>query len=479
VCILPLHTWLWIKPIFIAPADKTCGGDFIKLCYDRFQVVKSFGNAGIHYFDMTLQKPVSSPRWGSLTKLVVALTFVGLIAWLLSRFQSLIPPLLMAFILSYLLYPVASFLNRKLYFSWRAAVGSIYLLLLILMLSLLTVGGLGLVQQIQSLIRLVQNSLVELPKLVNSIADWLQTRSPIPLDLDTFDLNAVTDQLLSVVQPLLGQTGQLLGTVASGAAEFFGWAIFILLVSFFVLSESGGLRRDIIKLNVPGYNEDISRLGLELGRIWNAFLRGQIIVFLMTVAVYFILLNILGLRYAIGLAFLAGLARFLPYVGPAINWIILVLVAYFQPFKLFGMEPLVYTLLVVVLALIIDQIFDNLISPRIMADVLKVHPAGVLVMALVAANLLGILGVVIAAPILATLQLFGQYILRKMLDQDPWPGGEAETRTHPTQSLLERLRWIYQRSEESALDLLRRRKRLPPMDPQDLPNEKQSEGENT
>jgi predicted PurR-regulated permease PerM len=87
---------------------------------------------------MTLQKPVSSPRWGSLTKLVVALTFVGLIAWLLSRFQSLIPPLLMAFILSYLLYPVASFLNRKLYFSWRAAVGSIYLLLLILMLSLLT-----------------------------------------------------------------------------------------------------------------------------------------------------------------------------------------------------------------------------------------------------------------------------------------------------------------------------------------------------
>jgi hypothetical protein len=114
-----------------------------------------------------------------------------------------------------------------------------------------------------------------------------------------------------------------------------------------------------------------------------------------------------------------------------------------------------------------------------MADVLKVHPAGVLVMALVAANLLGILGVVIAAPFLATLQLFGQYILRKMLDQDPWPGGEAETRTHPTQSLLERLRWIYQRSEESALDLLRRRKRLPPMDPQDLPNEKQSEGENT
>jgi predicted PurR-regulated permease PerM len=428
---------------------------------------------------MTEPKSFSSPRWGSMTKLVVALTFIGLIAWLLSRFQSLIPPLLMAFILSYLLYPVASFLNRKLYFSWRAAVGSIYLLLLILMLSLLTVGGLGLIQQIQSLIRLIQNSLVELPQLVNNVVEWIQTRSPIPIDLSTFDINAVTEQLLSVVQPLLGQTGQLLGTVASGAAQAFGWSAFILLVSFFVLSESGGLRRDIIKLNVPGYNEDISRLGRELGRIWNAFLRGQIIIFFLTVIVYFILLNILGIRYAIGLAFLAGLARFLPYVGPAMNWIILVLVAYFQSFKLFGMDPLAYTLLVLLLALFVDQIFDNLVQPRIMADVLKVHPAGVLVMALVAANLLGILGVVIAAPFLATLQLFGQYILRNMFDQDPWPEEEPETKTRPTQSMLARLRWIFQRTEEIALDLLRRRKQLPPPDPQELPNEKQSEGENT
>lgn len=420
---------------------------------------------------MTEQKSVASPRWGAMTKLVVALTFIAILAWLFSRFQSIIPPLMMAFILSYLLYPVASFLSRKLHFSWRAAVGAIFILFLILFLSLLTVGGLGLVQQIQSLIRLIQNSLVELPQLVTSIADWFQTRSPIPVDLNAFDLNALTDQLISVVQPLLGQTGQLLGTVASGAAQFFGWTAFVLLVSFFVLSESGGLRGSIIKLNIPGYNEDLSRLGRELGRIWNAFLRGQIIIFFLTVIVYFILLNILGIRYAIGLAFLAGLARFLPYVGPAINWIILVLVAYFQPFKLFGMEPLAYTLLVLLLALFIDQIFDNLVQPRIMADVLKVHPAGVLVMALVAANLLGVLGVVIAAPFLATLQLFGQYVLRKMFDQDPWPEAESETSTQPVKPLLALLR--------RALNLLRRKKQLPSpeADPSDSQEENQSQGE--
>jgi predicted PurR-regulated permease PerM len=428
---------------------------------------------------MTEQKPVASPRWGAMTKLVVALTFIAILAWLFSRFQSIIPPLMMAFILSYLLYPVASFLSRKLHFSWRAAVGAIFILFLIIFLSLLTVGGLGLVQQIQSLIRLIQNSLVELPQLVTSIADWFQTRSPIPIDLNAFDLNALTDQLISVVQPLLGQTGQLLGTVASGAAQFFGWTAFVLLVSFFVLSESGGLRGSIIKLNIPGYNEDLSRLGRELGRIWNAFLRGQIIIFFLTVIVYFILLNILGIRYAIGLAFLAGLARFLPYIGPAINWIILVLVAYFQPFKLFGMEPLAYTLLVLLLALFIDQIFDNLVQPRIMADVLKVHPAGVLVMALVAANLLGILGVVIAAPFLATLQLLGQYVLRKMFDQNPWPEGEPATSARSTQPWPARLRRVLRRVQDIALSLLRRKKQLPSpeADPLDSQEENQSQGE--
>jgi predicted PurR-regulated permease PerM len=129
-------------------------------------------------------------------------------------------------------------------------------------------------------------------------------------------------------------------------------------------------------------------------------------------------------HYAIGLALLAGLARFVPYVGPALNWLVLALVAYFQVYKLFGMEPLYYTLLVLGVALFIDQIFDNLISPRIMSNALKVHPAAVLVAAIIAANLFGILGVVVAAPILATVTLFWQYTMRKMLDLDPWPEAE-------------------------------------------------------
>jgi predicted PurR-regulated permease PerM len=150
---------------------------------------------------------------------------------------------------------------------------------------------------------------------------------------------------------------------------------------------------------------------------------------------------VLGVRYAIGLALAAGFARFVPYVGPAINWTVLALVTFFQPYQPFGAEnQLYYTLLVFGIALLIDQIFDNIVSPRVMADALRVHPAAVLVAAIISASLLGVLGVVIAAPMLATLQLFSQYTLRKMFDQNPWPPQGPNPPPLPRTNPLVRLR---------------------------------------
>jgi predicted PurR-regulated permease PerM len=378
---------------------------------------------------MTQTNPSTSPSWGATTKLVIALTIVAGVAALLVKFQFIISPLLIALVLAYLFHPVANFLQRRLHFSWNASVGTLYVLITILLFGLLTLGGVGLVQQVQSLVTIVQDGLTTLPGLIERFSGQVYQFGPFKIDFGALDLHALSSQVLGNVQPLLSRTGTLLGTVAGSAASFLGWTLFVLLVSYFVLVESGGLRDRILKVELPGYIFDFERLGRELARIWNAFLRGQIIIFMLAVIVYTILLSVLGVRYAIGLAFLAGLARFVPYVGPAANWFVLILVAYFQDYKLFDLPPLYYTLLVLGLALIIDQIFDNLISPRILSDALKVHPAAVLVAAIVAANLLGILGVVVAAPILATVTLLWQYTMRKMLDLNPWP--EEEIRQPP------------------------------------------------
>jgi predicted PurR-regulated permease PerM len=373
---------------------------------------------------MIQPQPTTSPSWGATTKLVVALTVVAVAAALLIKFEFIISPLLIALLLAYLFHPLAGFLQRKLHFSWGASVGVIYFLLIIILLTLLTLGGVGLVQQVQSVITVAQDGLQTLPTFIEKFSGQVFQFGPFKIDFRTLDLQSISSQVLGMVQPLLSRTGTLLSTVAGSAANFLGWTFFVMLVSYFVMTESGGLRNRFITVEIPGYAQDLERLGRELGRIWNAFLRGQIIIFIMAVSVYTVVLSILGVRYAIGLAFLAGLARFVPYVGPFINWTVLIVVSYFQDYKLFGISPLYYSLLVLGLALFIDQIFDNFVSPRILSSALKVHPAAVLVAAIVAANLFGILGVVVAAPILATVTLFWQYTMRKMLDLDPWPEEE-------------------------------------------------------
>jgi len=376
-----------------------------------------------------IQPSAGSPRWSSTTKLLVGLVIIGIFAFLLYRFTSLVPPLLMIFILVYLLHPITAGLSRGLQISWRAAVNILYLFIVISLFGLLAWGGVGLVQQVQSLISQIQTIVADLPTYVANLSGQVFQIGPFTLDMRTIDLTAISQQLLSLIQPLLARTGDLVGTLAGGAVEVFGWTLFILTVSYFVMAESKGVREDIVKIEIPGYTEDLRRLGSELSRIWNAFLRGQIIIFVLTVVIYSILLPAMSVRYALGLAFMAGLAKFLPYIGPAITWVVMGVITFFQPFKPFDLNPLLYTGIVVIAALIVDQVMDTLITPRIMARTLKVHPAAVLVAALIAANLLGLLGVVIAAPFLATILLLGRYVMRKMFDLDPWP--PMETILHP------------------------------------------------
>ena len=369
-------------------------------------------------------QPPGSPRWGATAKLVVTLTLVVVLGALLVRFKFILGPILIAFILAYLLLPIASLVSKKSPLSWGMAVNLIYLIFVIILLSLISWGGVGLIGQVTNLISAVQNYANQVPVFIDSLSHQIYIVGPFKFDFSTIDWQAIGQAILSYIQPALGQLGGLVGTLASSAASTLGWMAFIVVVSYFFLLESGGFRTRIIHVDIPGYSEDIRRLRQKLGRIWNAFLRGQIIVFISKVITYAICMSVLGVHYAIGVALLAGFASFLPYIGPAINWIVLGLVTYFQGGYPFGISPLGYTAIAIITALVIDQVFDNLVTPRLMANSLKVHPAYVLIAAIIVANLIGILGVIVAAPLLATLQLVGRYTFRKLVDRDPWPPEE-------------------------------------------------------
>ncbi len=370
--------------------------------------------------DPSTRSASTSPHWSSTTKLVVGLTMVAILAGLLIRFRFLVGPLLIAVILAYLLYPLADFLHKRVRISWRISALIILLLMVAIILGLLTLGGLAVVEQVQSLIRFIQTQIRDIPAFIENLTAHPIDLGFFELDLTTLELSSFVNQLLGMIQPILSNSANLVGRVASGVGSTILWIFFTILVAYFILNDSGGVRTRLINLQIPGYNEDLARMSIELGRIWNAFLRGQLIIVTITILIYIVMLGSLGVSFYFGLAILAGLARFVPYIGPWVTWITYGLVTYFQGNTILGMDSWLYVLVVLGLAVTVDFILDNFMVPRLMGDALDVHPAAIMIAALVSASLFGLVGVLLAAPVMATIKLVFNYVVRKMFDLDPW-----------------------------------------------------------
>jgi predicted PurR-regulated permease PerM len=385
------------------------------------------------------QQTTKSPRWGRQTKLVVAILLLVLVIFMLVRFQYLIAPVVIAFVVAYLLHPIASFLHRKLHFHWRLSVGLVYLVVFLALLALLTWGGFSLVSQIQNLINFIQQAIKDLPIFLSNLQTQIYTIGPFTISVPKLDLTSAVNNIVSLVQPLINRVGSMIATVASGAINLVTWTFFSMLISFFVLSETGGQRSKMLQVNIPGFEEDYNRIRYELGHIWNAFLRGQLLIVFLAFIIYLVLLGGLGLNFFFGLAFMAAIARFIPWIGPLVVYITIALVAYFQGANPFQLPPVLYAAFSILGAYIIDLLIDQMIQPRIMGDTLKLHPAAILVAALIGLNLFGFIGLLLAAPTLATLKLAFDYILKKMVDEDPWEGFET---LHPPKMNSPIIRWF-------------------------------------
>lgn len=370
----------------------------------------------------------ASPRWGSTTKLIVGLTIVAIIAGLVVYFRTIIGPLILAFILAYLLHPVVERMSTATRIPWRTAVNLIYLLFVIVMVGLITLSGLAIVQQVQSLVDFIQENIGRVPEIITALSSQVFRIGPFVVDFKQFDFQALANQLLSSLQALASRAGGLVGTVATSAAGTLGWLLFIMVISYFLLADTGQVSKELVHVEIPGYDQDLRRLSAEIRKIWNTFLRGQIIIIFLVILTYTILMSALGMRFAFGIAILAGLGRLVPYLGPLVLWVVISLVAFFQGSSYFGIAPLHYAALVLIVAVVTDQIFDNLVTPRFFGRTLGVHPAAVLVAAIILARLIGLIGLLLAAPGLATVVLIVRYIIRKMLDLEPFPATAREAR---------------------------------------------------
>lgn len=363
----------------------------------------------------------ASPRWNTSTKFLVTLVAVALVGVLLYRFQGIIAPLVMALILAYLLRPAAEFVSRRTGLSWGGTVNLIFLALIVLLLGISTALGVVIEQQAEGLYNTIVEFVQHPPDYLNR---WIREPvriGPFVLDLSTLDLAPLYEQATAYAQSVLAQTGALLTMFFSKAFTVVGWLVFILAISYYLLHDFNSIGTTVDRLAMPGYSNDLQRLRRELGIIWNAFLRGQFLLAAAMGVANIVVLTLLGVRYSLILGLLAGLLEFVPIIGPFIAGAVAVIVALFQGTNWLGLSPLSFAGVVALAAVLLQQLENNLLVPRILGRSLNLHPVLVMVGALIGASLAGILGLLLSAPMMATVKLLSRYTYRKLLDLPPFP----------------------------------------------------------
>jgi len=337
---------------------------------------------------------------------------VVLVALILYRFRQLLPPLVIAIMLAYVLNPVVGLIVLRTRFPRTTAVVLLYLVVIILLALLPILLAPSLIKQLKA----VDLDLRQIGEDFDRFLD-----QPLFLLGYRLEFEKTWQQVRGALESLISPIASRTVSVLLDAVTSLVWLVFILVISFYILKDQPVIMRYVHHLIPPRYQVDVHLLGAEINSIWNTFFRGQLILSLVVGFVVGIATAAVGLRNAVALGALAGALEVLPNIGPTIAAIPAVLIAFFQGSTYLPLPPFWFALLVTGLYVLIQQVENNYLVPRIIGRSLNLHPLVMIVAVVAGANLAGVLGALLAAPTLASLRVLAGYAYRKLLDQPPFP----------------------------------------------------------
>ena len=383
-------------------------------------------------------RAANSPGWQPGTRLAVGVLMIILVSLLLYRLRQLLAPVILALLLAYILYPVVRRLEKRLGSRRGLAVGLVYVVILLLLGGTTTGVGIAFSRGLASLGEFLERVSRGLPEFVDGLVDLQFAVGPWVVNLTSIEYLA--ESLTSAITPLLSQTGSLLTGLAGATATLVGNALILLVIGFYLLLYFERIQDWLISLVPAPYQSDARTLMSDTGKIWQAFLRGQLLLALVVGVATAVVMAILGVRFALGIGLIAGVLEFIPIFGPLVTGILSVLVALFQGSNHWGLTPFVFALVVAGASLVIQQIENNILVPRIIGHSLDLNPLVVILALLAAGSLAGVVGLLLAAPAVATLKLIFGYLYWKTVGVQPPVSRAAALPAPARSSAMRRLR---------------------------------------
>ena len=354
----------------------------------------------------------TAQRWWRLFVVSWALVgcalVVAIIGWSVGKIAGALTPFILAFVITYLLRGPVTYLEGR-----RVPRGFGVLICYLIGLGILTLIGVLIVP-------LVERQLVEFLKDFPGYVDragqiWADLSSrfgalQLPAWFDKAALS-IRDSIAKDSTRLSASTASGVLTAGTQAASFVFNVLFAFVIGFWALKDYPKIREELLVL-LSGRNSahEAEHIMSTVSTALGGYLRGQLIVSVVTGSLAGIGLAIVGVPYALVLGIIVGVLNIVPYLGPLIGgFAAAVSAAFVDPWLA------LWAILIVIAA---QQFTDVFITPRVMSDQVDLHPLLVIFSLLVGGTLFGVVGMLLAIPVAAIAKGIFVYYYEKLTDRD-------------------------------------------------------------
>jgi predicted PurR-regulated permease PerM len=313
---------------------------------------------------------------------------IGVVAvavlWLLAQLWVIVLALAVATLFSRALDPVAAWLHRR---GWRPGLVAATVLLGFALL----MGGI-----VAALVPSIAAEFEDLGPTIedagDDIEDWLVEDSPF--DVSRRDIDDFRDQADERIDELMSESDTSVVDTALVVFEVFTALVLALITSFFMLKDGNRFGRWTVSLLPEARRPLITRLAARAWKTLGGYLRGAAMLGIFEGAIIGLTIWLVGGNLAVPVAVITFFAAFVPFVGAIVAGTIAVAVA-------LATAGLGGALIVLVVAIIIQQLDNDLLAPIVYGRNLDLHPLVVLFAITGGGALMGPAGALFAVPVAA------------------------------------------------------------------------------
>ena len=336
---------------------------------------------------------------------VFQIAAISLTIWLLYQLKTLLIYLVIAAVVSLIGRPINQFLIQKIKLRPILATTISILVLLGILISLFSLFVPLLIQQGENLALLDVDLLkANIDTLVEEISLYFQ------LDNSFWQQQFAVDNLFQNVNfgllpELLNQTLELLGGFTIGLFS----VVFIL---FFFLKDSALQERIILVLVSDTLSARVEKSIEKIKNLLSRYFLGLLFQISILLIIYSIVLAVFSVENAFIIAFLCALLNLIPYLGPIIGAVLMMLLTMSSFIGADFSSVILPKTFYVMLGFLVGQLIDNFFSqPMIFSNSVKSHPLEIFIVILASGTLMGPLGMIIAIPFYTTLKVIAQEFL--------------------------------------------------------------------